>query len=97
VLLGVVALLVPAVALFGRLEERPTAAAHSRGRPSAAVVIAAVVVFIPVADAAFNGLTLTLLGGGAACFTLAVLLLGRVAVRAEEPLPAQSLSANVEP
>jgi fucose 4-O-acetylase-like acetyltransferase len=97
VLLGVVALLVPAVALFGRLEERPTAAAHSRGRPSAAVVIAAVVVFIPVADAAFNGLTLTLLGGGAACFTLAVLMLGRVSVRAEEPLPAQSLSANVEP
>jgi hypothetical protein len=42
------------------------------------VVTAAVVVFIPVADAAFNGLTLGLLGGGAACFALAVLLLGRM-------------------
>lgn len=97
VLLGVVALLLPVVALFGRLEERPTAAAHSRGRPRAAVVTAAVVVFIPVADAAFNGVTLALLGGGAACFTLAVLLLGRVPPRAAEALPVRSLSANVEP
>jgi hypothetical protein len=61
------------------------------------VVTAAVVVFIPVVDAAFNGLTLTLLGGGAACFTLAVLLLGRVPARVPEPLPAPSLSANLEP
>lgn len=97
VLLGVIALLLPVVALFGRLEERPTAAAHSRGRPPAAVLTAAVVVFIPVADAAFNGLTLALLGGGAACFALAVLLLGRVPDRATEALPARSLSANVEP
>ncbi|MDR6558062.1 fucose 4-O-acetylase-like acetyltransferase [Arthrobacter pascens] len=97
VLLGVIALLLPVVALFGRLEERPTAAAHSRGRPPAAVLTAAVVVFIPVADAAFNGLTLALLGGGAACFALAVLLLGRVPARATEALPARSLSANVEP
>ncbi|GAC1497314.1 MAG: hypothetical protein NVS2B15_20020 [Pseudarthrobacter sp.] len=42
------------------------------------MVTAAVVIFIPVADAAFNGLTLGLLGGGAASFALAVLLLGRV-------------------
>jgi hypothetical protein len=61
------------------------------------VLTAAVVVFIPVADAAFNGLTLALLGGGAACFALAVLLLGRVPARATEALPARSLSANVEP
>jgi hypothetical protein len=97
VLAGVIVLLLPAIALFGRLEERTTAPAHSRGRPPAAVVTAAVVVFMPVADAAFNGLTLTLLGGGAACFTLAVLLLGRVPARATEPLPARPLSANVEP
>jgi fucose 4-O-acetylase-like acetyltransferase len=97
VILGVTALLLPVIALFGRLEERPTAAVHSRGRPRAAGVTAAVVVFIPVVDAAINGLTLPLLGGGAACFTLAVLLLGRVPARATEPLPANPLSANVEP
>jgi fucose 4-O-acetylase-like acetyltransferase len=97
VLLGVVLLLLPVIALFGRLEERPTASVHSRGRPRAAVVTAAVVVFVPVADAAFNGLTLALLGGGSACFTLAALLLGRVTAPATEPLPAQALSANVEP
>ena len=81
VLLGVVALLLPVMGAFGRLEERPTASVHTRGRPAAAVVTAAVVVFIPVADAAFNGLTLGLLGGGAACFALAVLLLGRMPER----------------
>jgi fucose 4-O-acetylase-like acetyltransferase len=85
VLLGVVALLLPVLAVFGRLEERPTASAHTRKRPATAVVTAAVVVFIPVADAAFNGLTLGLLGGGAACFMLAVLLLGRI----PERLPVQ--------
>ncbi|HAG58038.1 MAG TPA: acyltransferase [Arthrobacter bacterium] len=84
VLLGVIALLLPVVGAFGRLEERPTASVHTRGRPAAAVVTAAVVVFIPVADAAVNGLTLGLLGGGAACFALAVLLLGRM----PERLPA---------
>jgi hypothetical protein len=78
VILGVITVLLPVLAAFGRLEERPTASAHTRGRPAPAVVTAAVVVFIPVADAAFNGLTLGLLGGGAACFALAVLLLGRV-------------------
>jgi hypothetical protein len=70
---------------------------HSRGRAPAAVVTAVVVVFVPVADAAVNGLTLGLLGGGAACFAMAVLLLGRVPARGTPPLPAQPLSANVEP
>jgi fucose 4-O-acetylase-like acetyltransferase len=97
VILAVITLLLPVIALFGRLEERPTAAVHSRGRPPAAVVTAVVVVFIPVVDAAVNGLTLPLLGGGAACFTLAVLLLGRIPARTKEALPANSLSANVEP
>ena len=85
VLLGVVGLLLPVLAVFGRLEERPMASVHARSRPAAAVVTAAVVIFIPVADAAFNGLTLGLLGGGAACFALAVLLLGRM----PEPGPEQ--------
>ncbi|WP_082979068.1 acyltransferase family protein [Arthrobacter sp. B6] len=88
VLVGVVGLLLPVIAAFGRLEERPTASAHTRGRPAGAVVTAAVVVFLPVADAAFNGLTLGLLGGGAACFALAVLLLGRMPGRVPEQLPA---------
>ncbi|MCU1522617.1 MAG: acyltransferase [Arthrobacter sp.] len=78
VLLGVVILLLPVLALFGRLEECPTSALSSRSCPAATVLTAAVVVFIPVADAALNGLTLGLLGGGAACFALAVLLLGRI-------------------
>jgi hypothetical protein len=89
------------------------ASVRARGRPAPAVVTAAVAVFIPVADAAFNGLTLGLLGGGAACFVLAALLLSRVpervtgdlaagrAVRAQGgkagPLPAGPTSANVEP
>lgn len=106
VLLGLITLLLPVLALFGRLEDRPTASIHTRRRPAAAVVTAAVVVFIPVTDAAFNGLTLGLLGGGAACFTLAALLLGRVPVRlpaekdtgdAEPALPPPPFSANVEP
>jgi fucose 4-O-acetylase-like acetyltransferase len=97
VFLGVVLLLLPAVLMFGRLEERPTPAMHSRGRAPAAVVTAVVVVFVPMADAALNGLTLGLLGGGAACFALAVLLLGRVPACGTRPLPAQPLSANVEP
>ena len=70
------------------------------------MVTAAVVVFVPVADAALNGLTLGLLGGGAACFALAVLLLGRIPARlvsdagiggSDPPLPHPPLSANVEP
>ncbi|MGZ4659916.1 MAG: acyltransferase family protein, partial [Arthrobacter sp.] len=112
VLVGVIVLLLPVLALFGRLEERPAASVHARSRPALAVVTAGVVVFVPVADAALNGLTLALLGGGAACFALAVLLLGRMpapasaaapassnaaAVQAEGPLPRKPLSANVEP
>jgi peptidoglycan/LPS O-acetylase OafA/YrhL len=106
VLLVVVILLLPVLVLFGRLEDRPTPVAASRSRPPAAVLTAAAVVFVPVADAALNGLTLGLLGGGAACFALAVLLLGRgpartgVAARGGGPggpLPRPPLSANVEP
>jgi fucose 4-O-acetylase-like acetyltransferase len=112
VLLGVIVLLLPVLAVFGRLEERPTASVHARSRPAVAVVTAGVVVFIPVADAALNGLTLALLGGGTACFVLAVLLLGRMPAPAsaavpasgggagaqpEGPLPQKPLSANVEP
>ena len=104
-LLGVVILLLPVLALFGRLEERPTAPGNAHTRPAAAVVTAAVVVFIPVTDAALNGLTVGLLGGGATCFVLAVLLLGRVPARSPGgsaggsglPLPRPPLSANVEP
>jgi hypothetical protein len=106
VLLGLITLLLPVLALFGRLEDRPAASVHTRRRPAAAVVTAVVVVFIPVTDAAFNGLTLGLLGGGAACFTLAALLLGRAPVRlpaekvagdSEPALPPPPFSANVEP
>jgi len=106
VLLGVVVLLLPVLALVGRLEERPTSPDTSRARPAAAVLTAAVVVFIPVVDAALNGLTIGLLGGGAACFALAVLLLGRVPDRAAAtstsdgsgpPLPHPPLRANLEP
>ncbi|GAB3557322.1 acyltransferase family protein [Arthrobacter alkaliphilus] len=104
VLLGVLLLLLPVLLLFGRLEERPTAASHARGRTHVAVVTAGVVVFIPVVDAALNGLTVTLLGGGAACFALAVLLLGRVPAdvlppvpgASEVPLPEPGLRANLD-
>ncbi|MGR0160594.1 acyltransferase family protein [Paenarthrobacter nitroguajacolicus] len=111
VFFAVVILLVPVAWIFGRLEERPTAASHARGPSRAAVVTAAVVVFIPVTDAAFNGLTLALLGGGAACFALSVLLLGRVPTpvlpasardgaefreRQQRTLPAPDLRANLE-
>ena len=93
------------------IEERPTAAVHARGRAPAAVVTAGVVVFIPMLDAALNGLSVALLGGGAACFMLAVLLLGRVVEPAQTPavgppakpgagrpmpLPEPGLRANVE-
>lgn len=106
VLLALIGILLPVLVLFGRLEERPTAPATARSRPAAAVLMAAVVVYVPVADAALNGLTLGLLGGGAACFALSVLLLGRIPARflAESgsggsgpPLPRPPLSANVEP
>jgi peptidoglycan/LPS O-acetylase OafA/YrhL len=107
VLLAVIALLMPIVALFGRLEDRPTAPGPAPARPAAAVLLAAVAVFVPAVNAALNGLTLGLLGGGAGCFALAVVLLGRVPARltssagpsggAEPPLPHPPLSANVEP
>jgi hypothetical protein len=106
VLLALIGLLLPVLALFGRLEERPTSPASAPSRPAAAVVLAAVVVYVPVVDAALNGLTLGLLGGGAACFALAVLLLGRIPARlvsgsgaggSGPPLPRPPLSANVEP
>jgi hypothetical protein len=112
VFLAVVALMVPVTLVFGPLEERPTAASHARGPSRTAVATAGVVVFLPVIDAALNGLTLALLGGGAACFALAVLLLGRVpAEPPPEPpsdvagrtpargrtLPARALRANLEP
>jgi hypothetical protein len=106
VLVALTGLLLPVVALFGRLEERPTSSGAARSRPAAAVVTAAVVVYVPVADAALNGLTLALLCGGAACFALAVLLLGRIPARlltdagpggGGPPLPRPPLSATVEP
>jgi peptidoglycan/LPS O-acetylase OafA/YrhL len=105
VLLGIIALLIPVVAVFGRLEEQPTGTGGTRTRPAAAVVLAAVVVFLPVSQAALVGLTPGLLGGGAACFALAILLLGRVPARvapnpvrggSEPPLPRPPFSANVE-
>ncbi|MFK0003209.1 acyltransferase [Paenarthrobacter sp. NPDC090522] len=104
VFFAVVALLVPVILVFGRLENRPTAASHARGPSRTAVVTAGVVVFLPVLDAALNGLTLALLGGGAACFALAVLLLGRVPtpvlpprkLLGEPTLPARGLRANLE-
>ncbi|WP_426997829.1 acyltransferase family protein [Pseudarthrobacter sp. N5] len=92
VLLSVVVLLLPVLAIFGRLEDRPTASVHTRRRPAAAVVTAVVVVFVPVADAVFNGLTLAMIGGGTACFALAVLLLGRVPDR----VPAAVLTGVAE-
>ena len=106
VLLALIGLLLPVLLLFGPLEERPTAPAAAPSRPVAAVVTAAVVIYVPVVDAALNGLTLGLLGGGAACFALAVLLLGRIPARlvagtgtgvACPPLPHPPLSANLEP
>lgn len=105
VLLAVVVLLLPVLALFGRLEGHPTSPLRSRASP-AAVGTAAVVVLLPIADAVASGITPGLLGGGAACFALAVLLLGRAGTWAAapgtgngpgRPLPHPPLSANVEP
>lgn len=81
VLPALLLLLVPVVAAFGRLEEPPVAALGPGGKP-AAVAAAVVVVFLPVADAALGGLTLALLGTGAALFALAQLILGAVPGRA---------------
>ncbi|NHW46485.1 acyltransferase [Paenarthrobacter sp. MSM-2-10-13] len=96
VFFAVVALLVPVVWLLGRLENRPTAASHARGPLRSAVVTAGVVVLVPVADAALNGLTLALLGGGAACFALAVLLLGRVPTPVVQPPLREDAEVSVE-
>lgn len=77
VVLALVILLLPVAAAFGRLEERTTAMRAFRCRPAVAGA-AVVVVFIPVADAALNGLSLGLLAAGAVCFFVATLLLGGV-------------------
>lgn len=77
VVLSLVLLLLPVVAAFGHLEERTTAMHAFRCRPALAGA-GVVVVFIPVADAALNGLSLGLLAAGAVCFFVATLLLGGV-------------------
>lgn len=75
-------LLVPAIAVFGRFEERPAALLLDRRRPPAQVAAAVVVVFLPAASAAVNGLTLGLLGAAAACFLVALAFLRGVRRRA---------------
>ncbi|MDT0171169.1 acyltransferase [Pseudarthrobacter sp. BRE9] len=80
VVLALVLLLLPVAAAFGRLEERTTAPQAFRCRPAVAGV-AVVVVFLPVADAALNGLSLGLLAAGAGCFSAAILLLGGLPLR----------------
>ncbi|MFB0839686.1 acyltransferase [Arthrobacter sp. E44] len=77
VVLALVLLLLPVVAAFGHLEERTTAMHAFRCRPALAGA-GVVVVFIPVADAALNGLSLGLLAAGAVCFFVATLLLAGV-------------------
>ncbi|MFJ6077506.1 acyltransferase [Pseudarthrobacter sp. NPDC092419] len=74
VLLALAILLVPVLAAFGHLEQRTTASPATGFRPAAAAG-AAVVVFFPAAAGALTGLTLELLGVGAVCFALALLLL----------------------
>lgn len=86
VVLALVLLLLPATAAFGRLEERTTAPQAFRCRPAAAGG-AVVVVFIPVADAALNGLSLGLLAAGTVCFTVAILLLGGLPLRRRRAVP----------
>lgn len=86
VVLALVLLLLPATAAFGRLEERTTAPQAFRCRPAAAGA-AVVVVFIPVADAALNGLSLGLLAAGTVCFTVAILLLGGLPLRRRRAVP----------
>lgn len=86
VVLALVLLLLPATAAFGRLEERTTAPQAFRCRPAAAGA-AVVVVFIPVADAAVNGLSLGLLAAGTVCFTVAILLLGGLPLRRRRAVP----------
>ncbi|KRE71896.1 MULTISPECIES: acyltransferase family protein [Micrococcaceae] len=86
VVLALVLLLLPATAAFGRLEERTTAPQAFRCRPAAAGA-AVVVVFIPVADAALNGLSLGLLAAGTVCFAVAILLLGGLPLRRRRAVP----------
>ena len=86
VVLALVLLLVPVAAAFGRLEERTTAPHAFRCRPAVAGA-AVVVVFLPVADAAFNGLSLGMLAAGTACFSGAILLLGGFAFRRWAAVP----------
>lgn len=74
VLLALVILLLPVLAAFGHLEQRTTASPATGFRPAAAAG-AAVVVFFPAAAGALTGLTLELLGVGAVCFSLALLML----------------------
>jgi peptidoglycan/LPS O-acetylase OafA/YrhL len=74
VFLALILLLLPAIAAFGRLEERPMTSPGIRCRP-ARVAGAVVVVFLPVTAAALSGLTLSLLGAGAGSFFIALVLL----------------------
>nr|WP_314216286.1 acyltransferase [Pseudarthrobacter equi] len=90
VLPALLLLLLPVIAAFGRLEDTPTAAPGSGTKP-AAVGAAVVVVFLPVADAALGGLTLALLGTGAAFFALTQLILGAVPWRS--PVPGRKTAA----
>lgn len=83
-------LLLPVIAAFGRLEDTPTATPGSGAKP-AAVGAAVVVVFLPVADAALGGLSLALLGTGAALFALTQLILGAVPWRS--PVPGRTTAA----
>ncbi|RAX15678.1 acyltransferase [Pseudarthrobacter sp. AG30] len=80
VVLALVVLLLPVAAAFGRLEDRVTAPHAYRSRPALAAA-AVVVVFLPAADAALNGLSLGLLAAGTLCFSAAILLLGGFPLR----------------
>lgn len=86
VVLALILLLLPVAAAFGRLEDRTTAPQAFRCRPAAAGA-AVVVVFIPVADAALNGLSLGLLAAGTVCFAMAILLLGALPLRRRRAVP----------
>lgn len=85
VVLALVVLLLPVAAAFGRLEERTTTAPATIRCPPAMAGAAVVVVFIPVADAALNGLSLGLLAAGTVCFSVATILLGGSPVRRRQP------------
>ena len=95
VVLALVLLLLPVAAAFGHLEERTTAMAAFRCRPAAAGA-AVVVVFIPVADAALNGLSLGLLAAGTVCFFVATLLLGGVPLGARRKRGRRGIASGVK-